>query len=85
MGVFKETGAQHYAATPLSAMLAGPDLRDEMKYLFVTAPPIPNGILIIILQLWFRYQGPCQTSRVLGRHRLQKPNRSKVRPSSVCF
>ena len=49
MGVFKETGAQHYAATPLSTMLAGPELRDEMKYLFVTALPIPNSMLTIIL------------------------------------
>ena len=46
IGIFKETGVQCYAATPLSSTLAGPELRDELKFLFVVSLYIPTLLLM---------------------------------------
>jgi hypothetical protein len=42
LGIFKETGERTYAATPLSLLVVGEDIRDEMQIAFVADSPIPG-------------------------------------------
>lgn len=61
LGIFKETGAQCYGPTPLSLLLVGPEVRDELKLLSVNDPDPQlmangNGIASVLsLSLWANF------------------------------
>lgn len=42
LGIFKETGERTYAATPLSLLVVGDDIRDEMQIAFVVDSSVPD-------------------------------------------
>lgn len=42
IGVFEETGPQTYVATPVSLLMVGDEVRDQLKFMFVADSPIPG-------------------------------------------